>query len=121
MSLFTHGGKVFSPNGKVDVDPADADRINRERSLQEAGRFQGRQLGNKIFAYWKDGQPAQITTWMGDVLADVTWQGHPYNTPGFGRSSERVNFRAKGIDGRLWSGTYYKSSGDYVRMRATPR
>lgn len=118
MSLFTHGGKVFSPDGEVDVDPADVDQRNAETSAKEVAAFAAR-AADKWFAYWHEGR--EIRNWMGAKLADVTWQGRPYNTPGFGRSSERVNFRAKGIDGRMWSGTYYKSSGDYVRMRATPR
>jgi hypothetical protein len=62
---------------------------------------------------------AVLTTWTGELLARVTWAGAPYECPAFGSfPSTRRNFRAVGIDGRVWAGTYYQSSGDYVRMRA---
>lgn len=73
------------------------------------------------FAYFKDkkddGERSMITTWMGDMIAQVV-RTNEYKVPAFGSQSVRVAFRAYGIDGRLWSGTFYKSSGDYCRMRA---
>jgi hypothetical protein len=90
---------------------------NLQQSKQEVEDFkQGKAL--TYFAYFRDGTQPTITTFTGDKLADVTLLGHEYKVPAFGRvPSTRVNFRAKGIDGRMWAGTYYKSSGDYVRMR----
>lgn len=86
---------------------------NEERSQAEVAAFRARKY-TKYFAYWKDtNSGAIITTWMGDKLADVTWRGSVYNSAWFSR---RVNFRAKGIDGRMWHGIYYLSSGNYVRM-----
>jgi hypothetical protein len=122
-----HG--VFAPSGRVRVPPADVDAYNRELSAKEVEAFKRGKL-KAIFAYWtqpkmggvaeRDAPPGtiKITTWMGDTLATVTWVGREYHPPAFGSfPSTRINFRAKGIDGRTWAGTYYKSSGSYVRMR----
>lgn len=119
---------------------SDIDARNRETSQREVEAFRSRSAGEHgtdivagwYFAYWHTPDkatveantiagirtPRTITTWMGDLLATVTWEGAPYQCPAFGGwPTTRVNFRAKGIDGREWCGTYYKSSGDYVRMR----
>lgn len=96
-----------------------------KRSTHEVEAFKARS-SDRWFGYWRDAPtdtPTElwvptIRTFMGDRLADVTSWGREYRSPGFGRSSVRRNFRAKGIDGREWYGVYYKSSGDYVRMRA---
>lgn len=94
---------------------------NAEQSSKEVEAFKAR-AGDKWFAYWKDakdGEPAKITTWVGDVLATVTWAGHDYKSPAFGGwPSTRRNFRCVGVDGRKWFGTYYVSSGSYVRIAA---
>lgn len=99
------------------VPKYDVDEQNRRTSQREVECFK---LGMKQrwFAYMgKD--CTHITTWVGDVLAEVTWLGDPYKCPAFGGfGSTRVNFRARGIDGRNWYGTFYLSSGDYVRMQA---
>ena len=110
---------------------AECDERNRATSAREAAEFKAR-TADRWFAYWHEPSeatrrgaseaalgriPVTIQTWIGEVLARVTWQGRAYSTWGFGSRSTRVNFRARGIDGREWFGTYYKSSGDYVRMR----
>lgn len=90
---------------------------NEDRSLVEVYEFEHMDAGKDGYmAYWKDGRV--IVNWMGAVLAEILHQGGSYRSPAFGgRGSERVNFRALGIDGHTYSGTYYKSSGDYVRMK----
>lgn len=98
----------------ADKDPAS----NEDRSLVEVCRFENLDAGkNGYGAYWsKDGRT--ITTWMGEPIATIIWKGSEYKTPAFGgRGSKRINFRAKGIDGHLYSGTYFTSSGDYVQMK----
>jgi len=108
------------------------DARNRATSLAEAEAFAKGGVNGSYFAYWHEASErdrelstratmrlpiATITTWMGDLLARVTWNGHPYRCSAFGGfPSVRVNFRASGIDGREWYGTYYKSSGSYVHM-----
>lgn len=98
---------------------AELDKHNRELSEREVAAFKAGVGVNGYFAYWRehDGQRS-IGTWTGDQLATVTWASRPYRVPAFGFPSTRVNFRALGIDGREYAGTYYSSSGSYVRMRA---
>lgn len=128
---FVHNGKAFTPNGEA-AEAEGADERNRVRSNAEVEAFKARH-NDRWFGYWRDvdgtfqgpgnvgpvsHRIAEICTWMGDVLATVTWKGAEYSSPAFGGfPSKRINFRARGIDGRMWAGTYYKSSGDYVRMR----
>ena len=69
------------------------------------------------FAYMS-GDNKRITTWVGDKLGDVTFIGREY---GGGFGGVRQNFRMEGVDGRTWSGTFFKSSGDYVRMKPTKK
>jgi len=91
------------------------DEKNAATSKREVAEFKANQSPGKYFAYMS-GDHKRITTWTGDKLADVTFYGQPYKVPAFGWPSTRVNFRAKGIDGRNWAGTYFESSGSYVRM-----
>ena len=105
----------------------EVDKRNKATSLAEVESFrEARNCNVSYFAYWQSGAKAspgnwslsadcnRIVTWVGDTLATVVWSGAPYRG---GFDSVRVNFTARGIDGRLWHGTYYKSSGSYVRMR----
>jgi len=71
---------------------------------------------DKYFLYVSEDN-ATATTWMGDKLGAVTF-GKPYSSPGFGGfGSQRVPVRVKGINGVEYYGTYYKSSGDYARVK----
>jgi hypothetical protein len=122
---FHHEGRTYFPDGAAPLaeSPAECDARNRKQAAQEVEAFRVR-TADRVFAYWRDARPddprsrAEITTWNGAHLARVVWQGRPYHCPAFGRQSTRINFTAQGIDGRTWYGTYYQSSGDYVRMRA---
>lgn len=90
---------------------------NKLRSENEVLRFREGQE-ESYFAYLSAASMhTKITTWMGDELARVVWRGQEYTSPAYGMPSKRQNFRALGIDGRLWSGTYFCSSGTYVRMK----
>lgn len=53
------------------------------------------------------------TTWMGDKLGDVRF-GRQW-TDNF--RGKRVSLKLYAINGKLYHGTYYKSSGDYARIR----
>lgn len=56
----------------------------------------------------------ELVTWMGDKLGYI-YGGIPYRD-NFG--SYRVSIDVVGTNGILYHGTYYKSSGDYARIRA---
>ena len=94
----------------------DVQQRNKATSQREVLEFQAHPP-SKYIAYWNgDGR---ITTWIGDTLGYITWQGRAYHCPGFyGFSSTRINFRMQGSNGKYYVGTYYQSAGDYVRFRA---
>lgn len=56
----------------------------------------------------------EITTFMSDKLATVTRAGSPYRS---NLGDRRQSIRALGINGTVYYGTAYLSSGDYVRLR----
>lgn len=106
---------------KIQECPETLRMTNEQRSRLEVLSFLD-YPPERYFAYVKEQGSAgiiqSVTTWIGDGLADVTWQGVPFKVWGtFGQPSIRVNFRALAISGHAYSGTYYKSSGDYCRMR----
>lgn len=58
---------------------------------------------------------------MGDKLGDVTF-GREYKTPTRGHfPSVRVPITVRGINGVTYHGTYFKSSGDYARVKASAK
>lgn len=57
------------------------------------------------------------TTWMGDVLGTVIL-GSEYRS-NFG--DKRQHVWMKGINGKIYTGTYYKSAGDYAHIRVTKK
>lgn len=100
--------------------PADLNPpTNEERSAVEVYRFENGDL-QRYFAYWNENEEdgTYRTTWTGDRLARVSWVGSSYCCA-FG--DRRRNFRAEDNCGRFWAGTYYESTGDYVRMRRVKR
>ena len=68
---------------------------------------------DKYFVYVSEAKRV-ATTWTGDVLGEV----------GFGREfrdnfgGKRVPITVYGTNGRMYHGTYYKSAGDYARIKA---
>jgi hypothetical protein len=54
------------------------------------------------------------TTWVGEKLGTVVQMGKPWSD-NFGGT--RVHIRISAINGAVYSGTYYKSSGDYARVK----
>lgn len=98
-------------------------RKNWETSTKEVENFKaGKHGNNSYFAYFQETkencEDELIVTWMGDLIAWVVQRFPAYKVPVFGGfPSLRQNFRAEGIDGHMYSGTYYVSSGNYVRMK----
>ena len=98
---------------------SSVDQQNRITSQCEVAEFKSNPP-ERYFAYVKEADgicPAHITTWMGDLLGTARL-GTPYKVWGFGgNSSTRQSIRVKAINGREYYGTYYRSSGDYCRLR----
>lgn len=111
---------------KPEDKPANVpDVSNAERSAVEVFEFM-RDTPSRYTAYVKVNEEGMgkrplgsVRTWAGDVLGEITWLGSPYRVAGFGsQQGVRQNMRIKAINGRVYSAVYYKSSGDYCRMKA---
>jgi hypothetical protein len=61
----------------------------------------------------------QCNAWPGQPFGRV-WVGDPYKSPGFyGRPSTRRSVTLFAVNGWIYSGTFYQSSGDYARLKRT--
>jgi hypothetical protein len=107
---------IRNKNGWASYMPEDKpahilDVSNAERSALEVFRFYT-DIPIKYFLYIDERQHAAIT-WTGEKLGDV----------GFGREwrdnfgGKRVSINVQAINGLLYHGTYYKSSGNYARIK----
>lgn len=67
---------------------------------------------DKYFLYINEGK-REAATWMGHKLGDVTF-GRPYRS---NMGDTRVPITVRGINGVVYTGTYFKSAGDYARIR----
>lgn len=93
-----------------------ASEVNNEmRSKIEVWEF----LNNppdKYFLYIDEKENKAIT-WMGDILGSVTF-GTAYKC-NFGDTRQHITISA--INGKTYHGTYFKSSGNYARIKAAKR
>lgn len=89
---------------------------NGEHSAVEVYEFCAKPP-DKYFAYIKEvnGYPRELTTWTGDYLGAVATAGGGAYRDNFG--GIRVPISIIGINGKEYYGTYYKSSGNYCRIR----
>ena len=87
---------------------------NWESSTQEVAEFVS-DPPERYFAYVSSDHRS-VTTWMGDALGTIT-SYREYRTPSFGWPSTRAAIRVRAINGRDYFGTYYKSAGDYCRLK----
>lgn len=106
------------PNGWT-VIPADAvppvKITNDERGKLEQYRFH-QERPAAYFLYINEGE-GRATTWTGDTLGAVSF-GREYRD-NFG--GKRVPITVRAINGAVYHGTYYKSSGDYARVKISKR
>lgn len=113
----THEGKAYSPDGLAPINRL----TNEETSALELYEFVTFKP-SALFAYVHLEKPSAfdagdryITTWQGDRLGTITYIGYAYRS-NFGDTRRSIKIRA--INGLIYSGTYYESSGDYCRVRA---
>jgi hypothetical protein len=107
-----------------DEVPNHLQHVNNDmRGLVEQYEFK-HNPPEKYFTYWSKRQVSTdgayqnwLVTWNGEPLAKVSgcseWRDN------FGGT--RVSFQALGINGLWYSGTYFKSSGDYCRIKLLKR
>lgn len=86
---------------------------NRQRSSLEV-KFFKEDKPDRYFAYVNPDKK-QITTWTGQKLGTIERLGPEYRD---NLGGTRQNLRVKAVNGKTYSGTYYKSSGDYARLKA---
>ena len=89
------------------------DATNKEKSAVEVYEFV-HDPPDRYFAYVNE-KTNSLNTWTGVRLGTVTF-GTPYRAV-FGDT--RVPIGVKAINGLVYHGTYYKSAGDYARIRLT--
>lgn len=128
---FNFQGKTFVPSGEVTIveTPEQTAARNAAITAEEITRFL-EDKPERVFLYikqdtapslggdfrWSKGE-GKATTWTGAHLGSVTF-GREYKCPAFGGFfSVRVPVRITAINGCTYAGTYYKSSGDYARVR----
>jgi hypothetical protein len=110
------GWASYKPEDKPSHVP---DVSNDERSALEVYDFVTNPP-DKYFLYVNQ-EKRTATTWTGDLLGQITF-GREYRCPAFGGfSSRRIPVTVRAINGRVYVGTYYKSSGDFARVRLSKR
>lgn len=103
-------------NGRASYKPEDKpleipDVSNAERSQLEVYDFCN-DPPDKYFLYVNESK-REATTWTGDKLGVVTF-GQEYRD-NFG--GKRVSVWIEAINGKSYHGIYFKSSGDYARVK----
>jgi hypothetical protein len=107
---------IRGKNGCASYRPEDKpanvpDVSNDERSALEVFEFCSNPP-DKYFLYINETQRT-ATTWTGDLLGHVTF-GREFRDS-FGGKRQPVWIRA--INGKQYQGTYFKSSGNYARVK----
>lgn len=87
-----------------------------EQSSAEVYRFLRWPEAFAKYLFYVNVKTMRVTTWTGDVLGVIEYLGPRYRC---GRNrSERQAIRVQGINGRIYHGTYFVSSGDYAKCEA---
>jgi hypothetical protein len=107
---------IRGKNGWAGYRPEDKpthvpDVTNDERSALEIFEFCSNPP-DKYFLYINEDKHT-ATTWTGDVLGQVTF-GSEYRDNFWGK---RQPVWVRGINGKQYHGTYFKSSGNFARIR----
>lgn len=108
---------IRGKNGWASYKPEDKpasvpDVTNEERSALEMFEFVANPP-DKYFLYISEADRT-ATTWTGEKLGNVSF-GREFRD-NFG--GKRVPINVYAVNGKTYHGTYYKSSGNYARIRA---
>ena len=114
----TEAKKIMFRNGKQTNYLTAEERkglpkvTNADRSAIEVYEFK-KDKPEKYTAYVNP-EKRKVTTWTGQELGSIYEMGVPYRD-NFG--GERQNIKFKTDSGDRYSGTYFKSSGNYARFK----
>lgn len=119
LSQYENAAKKYMTENKTNGIPVNicatfpfANEVNNDvRSAIEVYEFINTPP-DKYFLYI-DEQNKTATTWTGQKLGNVKF-GTPY-TSNFGDRRQPIDIIA--INGKIYYGTYYKSSGSYARIK----
>jgi hypothetical protein len=111
---------IRGKNGWASYRPEDKptnvpDVSNEERSALEVFEF-CQTPPAKYFLYIRE-KDHTATTWTGDVLGQVSF-GREWRDSFGGR---RVPVTIRAVNGLTYHGTYFKSSGDFARIRQSKK
>ena len=102
-----NGWTSYKPEQVAHLNPP----ANEERSQVEIFDFIN-DIPKRYFLYI-DEKNSIATTWMGNELGGVSF-GREWKD-NFG--GKRVSIKIKAINGKNYSGTYFKSSGNYAKIK----
>jgi hypothetical protein len=105
------GGYTPEEQKKIEGLAGGPDASNEERQSLEVYDFVTNPP-ERYFVYI-DEKTREATAWPGAVLGTVTF-GREYRG---NLRDTRVPIRVKAINGKMYHGTYFKSAGDYARLR----
>lgn len=111
--------KDYLKKNKTNCIPYEASKVfpyaseitNSLRSAIETWEFKIKPP-QKYFIY-VNLEKKVVTTWTGQVLGNITSIGKEYRS---NMGDIRIPIRFKGINTLTYSGTFYKSAGDYARV-----
>lgn len=111
--------ELFSPQSSLsqeDMAKLPEHPSNNERSAVEVYEFCANPP-DRYLAYIKEvnGYPRELTTWTGTYLGAACTAGSGAYRDNLG--GIRVPITVVGINGKEYYGTYYKSAGNYCRIR----
>ena len=94
--------------------PFDSEINNDVRSALETYEFVHIPPKNTYFAYVNE-KTQQLTTWMGQKLGDIICFNPEFRS---NMGDKRQYITVMGINGVKYSGLYFRSAGNYARLRA---
>jgi hypothetical protein len=94
---------------------APCEVANKERSAVDVYEFT-RDKPERYFVYINE-KDRLATTWMGDRLGNVSLGREWRDNLG----GKRVSITIRAINGETYHGTFYKSAGDYARIKKAKR
>lgn len=115
----SRGGSSLSAEAQAAM-PDECRISNDERGELELHHFVT-EAPAQLFAYVtrdRESDAWRCNTWPGQTYGRVV-VGRAYECPGFWHPSTRRSVTLYAVNGWVYSGTLYESSGDYARFRRT--